>query len=330
MKLPSVVFAAIVIFAAVNTRAQTPAPVQAAKRPAAGQISAPAAAAPVKPAKKPGRARRKPAAARPAGVDPKKVNSLLYGTMERLETLSALYENLGLRVSTGTLKKAYELDKAVNKAAAPYFRIAEPGAEREGLKNYRGLLESVLRSVRILKEIKGRLKPAATESAILAARDLYQAMDTELAGPKLTSVVIEPRPRAGKTGPAAGSGATASSSTGEDLANETETLVAVSEVTFALSAYRREEGKFPAHLENLSPKYLPALPAVEIADHPKTAEVVEIDSTDYDLDYTKAFRDTGKWLYFSHKKSRYHGRVFVDCSHKDAQGLEFYRIGEKK
>ena len=330
MKLSTIVFAGALTFSSAGARAQAPAPVQAVKRPAAGQISAPAAAAPAKPAKKPVRSRRKPAAARPAGVDPKKVNSLLYGTMERLETLSALYENLGLRVSTNTLKKAYELDKAVNKAAAPYFKIAGPGPERESLKNYRGLLESVLRSVRVLKEIKGRLKPAATESAILTARDLYQAMDAELAGPELTSVVIEPGPRAGKTGPAAGSGATASSSTGEDLANETETLVAVSEVTFALSAYRKEEGKFPAHLKNLSPKYIPALPAVAIADHPKTTEVVEIDSTDYDQNYSKVFHDTGKWLYFSHKKSRYYGRVFVDCSHKDAQGTEFYKIGESK
>lgn len=287
---------------------------QTTARPGSPTAQPPAAR--TKAARKTRKSRRKPAA-----VDPKKVDILLYGIMERLETLSSLYENLGLRVSTDTLKKAYDLDKAVNLAAAPYFKVTGPDPERESIRNYRGLLESALRSVKILKGIKDRLKPADTESAILAAGDFYLAMHDELAGPKLIPVTIEPRPQSGKARPPAA---------GEDLANETETLFAISEMTITLSSYRKEEGKFPKRLKDLVSKYIPALPSISIADHPRTAEVVEIDSLEYDYDYTKAFNDTGKWLYFSDKKSRYYGRIFVDCTHKDAQGVEFYRIGEKK
>jgi hypothetical protein len=332
MKLITSVFAAAVlinIYAGAATRAfgQQPAPAAAAQQkksapaavqqPAAKQAAAPAPQA----AKKQRRQRRKPAAVKPA-MDPKKMNSLLYGVMERLDTLSALYENLGLRLSTDTLKKAYELDKTVNKAAAAYFKTAEPRPDRESLKNYRGLLESVMRSVRTLKELKDRMPAAEMEPAILAARDLYQAMDQELAGPSLVAVTVDPKLQAARSRSQSGSG--------EEIANQTETLFAISEITLALSACRREDGKFPGHLKDLAPKYIPAIPAVSVANHPKTAEIVEIDSRNYDADYTKAFNDTGKWLYFSNKKSKYYGRVFVDCTHKNAQGVEFYRIGETK
>ena len=265
--------------------------------------------------------RQTEAAAKPAGVAPKKVNMLLYGTMERLEILSSVYENFGLRASADTLKKAYELDKAVNKAAASYFKMSEPKPESENMGNYRGRLERVLRSVKILKEVKDRLEPAETESAILAARDLYLAIDDNLSGPKLLPGAIEAKLQSGKDTPSSESG---------DFTDGTETLFAVSEVTIALSTYQKETGKFPKHLKDLTPKYIPAIPSISIADHTKTAEVVEIDSRDYDADYSKAFKDTGKWLYFSNKKSKYYGRVFVDCTHKNAQGVEFYRTGEKQ
>lgn len=325
MKLSTRVLAAALLLdicagTATQASAQQPAAPQAAvQRPAAPQAAAPAA----QPAKKQRRPRR-PAAAKPdakPAVDLKRTNSLLYGVMERLDTLSALYENLGLRLSTDTLKKAYELDKTVNKAAAAYFKTKEPKPDRESVKNYRGLLESVMRSVRALKELKDRLPPSDMEPAILAARDLYQAIDLELAAASLVPIAIDPKPQAGRGRSSAG---------GEEIANQTETLFAISEVTLSLSAYRREDGRYPKHLKDLAPKYLPAIPAVSIADHPKTAEIVEIDSKNYDADHSKAFNDTGKWLYFSNKKSKYYGRVFVDCTHKNAQGVEFYRIGEAK
>jgi len=179
-----------------------------------------------------------------------------------------------------------------------------------------------MRSVRTLKELKDRMPPAEIEPAILAARDLYQGIDRELAGASLVQVTVEPKPQAGRSKPQADGG--------EEIANQTETMFAISEVTLALSACKREDGRFPGHLKDLAPKYIPAIPAVSVADHPKTAEIVEIDSRNYDKDYSKAFNDTGKWLYFSNKKSKYYGRVFVDCTHKNSQGVEFYRIGEIK
>ncbi|OGS06906.1 MAG: hypothetical protein A2270_00525 [Elusimicrobia bacterium RIFOXYA12_FULL_51_18] len=285
---------------------------------AAAQQTAATAAQPAKKQKKP---RRRPVAAKPAGVDPRKINALLYGTAERLEIISSLYENLGLRISTDTLKKAYDLDKAVNKTAAAYFMAPEPKPDRENIKNYRGLLESVLRSVRILKELKDRLPAADTGAAILSTRDLYLAINDELAAHSLIPVAIDPKPQAGKN---------RASADGEEISNQTETLLTISELTLALSNFLREEGKYPTRLKDLAPKYIPAIPAVSVAGHPKTAEVVEIESRDYDADHSRAFNDTGKWLYFSHKKSRYYGRVFVDCSHKNSQGVEFYKIGEAK
>jgi len=263
---------------------------------------------------------------RPAGagaIDPAKATNLLYGTMERLETLSSLYENLGLRVSTGTLKKAHDLDRAVNNAAAAYFKVPEPKPVRETLKNYRGLLDSALRSVKTLKELRGRMKSAETEPALLAARELYLAIDSDLADRKLILIAAE-------AGPPRPAGTAASRETGEELANETETLFTISEVTFALSAYRKEEGRFPKALKDLTPKYIPAIPAIAVAGHEKTDRTTEIDSSDYDANLSKVMKDTGAWLYFSNKKSRYYGRVFVDCTHKNAQGVEFYRIGEGK
>jgi len=284
---------------------------------AAHQAAAPAA----QPAKKQKKNRRKPVTTKPAVIDPRKINTLLYGTAERLEIISSLYENLGLRISTDTLKKAYELDKAVNKAAAAYFKAPEPKPDRESIKNYRGLLESVLRSVRILKELKDRLPAADAGSAILATRDLYLAINDELAWRSLIPVAIDPKPQSGKK---------RSSADGEEISHQTETLLDISEITLALSNFLKEEGKYPAHLKDLAPKYIPAIPAVSVAGHPKTAELVEIDSRDYDADYSQAFNDTGKWIYFSNKKSKYYGRVFVDCSHKNSQGVEFYKIGEAK
>jgi len=329
MKFPTAVLAAAVLLGGAG--AATRGYAQPAKPPAAAQKKDPApvpakpadakAAPAAEPVKKQKKTRRKPAAAKPAGMDPKKANSLLYGTMERLEIISSLYENVGLRVSTDTLKKAYELDRDVNKAAASYFRAPEPKPDRENLKNYRGLLESVLRSVKVLKELKDLLPPADTEIPIAAARDLYQALGEELAGARLTPVAIDPKPQGGKS---------RTSSSGEEIANQTETLFAISEVTLALSSYRREDGRYPKHLKDLAPKYLPAIPAVTVADHPRTAEIIEVDSRNYDADYSKAFNDTGKWLYFSDKRSKYYGRVFVDCTHKNSQGVEFYRIGEAK
>ncbi len=260
-----------------------------------------------------------------AAIAPGKVNNLLYGTMERLETLSSIYENLGLRVSTGTLKKVLALNSAVNSASAVYFGPGQKPA-RESSKTYSGLLQSALRSLRILKELKNHLKPAATKTALLAARDLYQAIGSDLAGPGLIPVPAEPVLRAtAETATALTEASTPFG--GEELVNETATLVAISEVTFAISAFRKEEGRFPGKLKDLVPKYIPALPTVAIAGHPATNKTTDIDSADYDANLPKILKDTGAWVYFSNKKSQYYGRVFVDCTHKNAQGVAFYRIG---
>lgn len=252
-----------------------------------------------------------------------KDNALLYATMEDLETLSSLHENLGLRVSTETLKKVLSLDRTVKSAAASYFSL-QPKTTRENPGNYRALVDSALRSLRIFKSLKARLEPAAAGTVLRAARDLHLAVGADLTSRNLIPVLTGPGTPAGTTAPAVNA---APANGGEDLANQTETLVAISEVTFALSAYRKEKGRFPGKLKDLTPTYIPAIPTIAIAGHPGTDKTVDIDSADHDADISKALKDTGAWLYFSNRKSKYYGRVFVDCTHRNAQGVEFYRIG---
>lgn len=270
---------------------------------------------------------RQPAAGQTAVVEPKKVNSLLFATMERLETLLALYDNLQLQVSKDTLNKASELEKASNKATAGYFKVAEPDPGRETLKTYKGLLNSALKSVKALKDVKDRVIPEETEAAIGLCRELSAAIDKELAGTKLVAAAApgeparqEGSPPAAKAEPAAGQ---------ELLNNETAALAALSELRKAVESYKAAKGKYPGRLNKLTPKYLPEIPAINVADHPTTDEVLEIDSTDYDENLHQVITDSGKWLYFTNKKSKHHGLVLIDCSHKDARGVERYKAGAK-
>ncbi|HOW89599.1 MAG TPA: hypothetical protein PL037_04895 [Elusimicrobiales bacterium] len=246
--------------------------------------------------------------------------TILDAAAERLETLSSLYDSLGLRASTAAMRKAIIMDKAAKTAAAAYFGTpVKPG---DGPANYRDLLVSSLRGVRMLKTLKDRVAPAAAEPALSAVRDFTAEIDAEIAGRKLTASP----PSAGKEDQSAGKPASLPRG-GEDLENQSETLVSIAEVTFALSSFRKETGRFPEKLSDLVPKYIPAIPTIAIAGHTGTNGVTDIDSADYDADVSKALKDSGAWIYFSNKRSSHYGKVLVDCTHKNAQGTEFYRIG---
>lgn len=252
-------------------------------------------------------------------VEPRRVNALLFGTMEKLETLDALYENLRLQVSGETLEKISELEKAAGRVAADYFKVDAPSPGREEIKTYRGLLDSALKSVKALKDVKDRVKPGESEAAVLLCRDLNAAIDEELAGAKLTV----PSAAAEAPGPESEPAASAGASGSEDSA-----LAALSEVRKALEAYKAKEGKYPKTLSKLTPKYLGNIPEISAAGHPATREVLEINSSDYDDTPFQAITDTGKWLYFTDKKSKLYGRLLIDCSHKDAGGTELYQAGK--
>lgn len=256
----------------------------------------------------------------PKPVEPRRVNALLFGTMEKLETLGALYENLRLQVSGGTLEKISEMEKTAGRVAADYFKVEPPSPDREEIKTYRGLLDSALKSVKALKDVKDRVKPGESEAAILLCRDLNAAIDEELAGAKLTA----PAPAAEPAGQEQVQAAPAEA----PVNNEAAALDALSEVRKALKDYKAKEDKYPKSLAKLAPKYIPAVPEIQLADHPATREVMTIDSSDYDDAVFQAITDTGKWLYFTDKRSKYYGLVLIDCSHKNSGGVELYKIGQ--
>lgn len=256
----------------------------------------------------------------PKPVEPRRVNALLFGTMENLETLGALYENLRLEVSGSTLDKISEMEKAAGRVAADYFKVEPPSPAREEVKTYRGLLDSALKSVKALKDVKDRVKPGESEAAILLCRDLNEAIDEELAGAKLSV----PGPAAGTVRQEQEQAAPAEA----PVTNEAAALDALSEVRKALKAYKAKEDKYPKSLAKLAPKHIPAIPEIQLADHPATREVLTIDSSDYDEAVFQAITDTGKWLYFTDKKSKYYGLVLIDCSHKNSGGVELYKIGQ--
>lgn len=271
---------------------------------------------------------KEPAAPAPAAekapkpVEPRRVNALLFGTMEKLETLGALYENLRLQVSGSTLEKISGMEKAAGRVAADYFKVDAPSPDREEVKTYRGLLDSALKSVKALKDVKDRVKPGESEAAILLCRDLNAAIDEELAGAKLTApgppAAAEPaRQEEEQAAPAEA-----------PVTSEASALGALSEVGKALKAYKIKEAKYPKSLSKLAPKYIPAIPEIQLADHPATREVMTIDSSDYDEAVFQAITDTGKWLYFTDKKSKYYGLVLIDCSHKNSGGVELYKLGQ--
>lgn len=85
------------------------------------------------------------------------------------------------------------------------------------------------------------------------------------------------------------------------------------------------EGKFPKLTEELSPRYLDMMPELGLPGHERTRAVLLIDSAKHDKDLSKAVGDGGGWLYFTDPKSAYWGMLMLDCSHKDAAGMELYK-----
>jgi uncharacterized RDD family membrane protein YckC len=91
--------------------------------------------------------------------------------------------------------------------------------------------------------------------------------------------------------------------------------------------YGDAEGQYPATLEALIPKYLPAIPKTKLDAHMETnvwtpygAEVCT-GKTEYgtEIDSTK-LKDTGGWGYVVDAKAKCYGMVFVDCTHQDTKG----------
>lgn len=87
------------------------------------------------------------------------------------------------------------------------------------------------------------------------------------------------------------------------------------------------DGQYPATLDALVPKHIPAIPPTKLAGHPETAAWTAYgaevctgkQAPDAEIDASR-LKDTGGWGYVADPKAKCWGAVFVDCTHEDAKG----------
>lgn len=102
-------------------------------------------------------------------------------------------------------------------------------------------------------------------------------------------------------------------------------LKALRELRHALRRYYADTGgRYPSSPEVLVPGYLPALPALALPGHTRTARVTVVEGREYDKDISGAVTDSGGWLYFSGAGSANRGLLVIDCSHKGPAGQEYF------
>lgn len=94
--------------------------------------------------------------------------------------------------------------------------------------------------------------------------------------------------------------------------------------------YGDAQGKYPADLNALVPKYLPEIPPAGVSAHPGAAgvevygpEVCGPDPKNPAVVAAK-LRDTGKWGYVAAPGSACDGELFIDCTHEDSKGTAWY------
>lgn len=111
----------------------------------------------------------------------------------------------------------------------------------------------------------------------------------------------------------------------EITAGESRTLSSLAKIEESLANYIETEKKIPATLDVLIPKYLAAMPTVEIhvRGHHDTDKVQIYPSTilrDGQIDGAQ-LRDTGRWGYVFNDHQVI---VFVDCTHRSSRGESWY------
>ena len=84
--------------------------------------------------------------------------------------------------------------------------------------------------------------------------------------------------------------------------------------------YGDKEGEYPKTLAELVPKYVDAIPTLNLPDHAKSSKV-RIVKKAKGKTADPYIKDTGGWLYFIGKETgELEGTVVIDCKHKDAKG----------
>lgn len=106
---------------------------------------------------------------------------------------------------------------------------------------------------------------------------------------------------------------------------EARTLSGLARLESSVSDYIKHEGKIPAKLEALIPKYLGELPTVEIGipGHRDNTDVKVFPADvlrDGVINGTR-LQDTGRWGYVFNERQVV---VFVDCTHQSTRGRPWY------
>jgi hypothetical protein len=107
---------------------------------------------------------------------------------------------------------------------------------------------------------------------------------------------------------------------------ESRTLSALAKLESSVSDYVKAEGKIPAKLDVLVPKYLAEIPAVDIAirGHRENSGVQYYDASvirDGQVDGTQ-LKDSGRWGYVHNDRQVI---MFVDCTHQTSKGTLWYQ-----
>ncbi len=105
--------------------------------------------------------------------------------------------------------------------------------------------------------------------------------------------------------------------------SESHTRSSLASIEEALSSYIRENGRIPATLDLLVPKYLAAIPTVQTAVHGETNKVKVYAPAilrDGQIDGTQ-LKDTGRWGYVYNDRRVV---VFVDCTHRNSRGKAWF------
>jgi hypothetical protein len=106
---------------------------------------------------------------------------------------------------------------------------------------------------------------------------------------------------------------------------EARTLSGLARLESSVSDYIKHEGKIPAKLDALIPKYLGELPMVELGvqGHRDTTDVKVFSADvlrDGVLNGTR-LTDTGRWGYVFNERQVV---LFVDCTHQSTRGRPWY------
>jgi hypothetical protein len=176
---------------------------------------------------------------------------------------------------------------AVQTPAAPTLQAEQAGAILGALKHLSALLS------------KGALLDRKELSAVLAETAALDVRIKNLLGPAIM----------------------------EELAEREKERLAEEEMlrlrSLLIAYYGDNEGVYPAAPEALIPKYLAAIPELELPHHNRTGAVELNAGTGAEIE--SAVTDSGGWLYFTNPASVHFGMLILNCSHKTKNDNEFYK-----